>query len=185
MLDAGIVSPSSSPWSSPMVIVPNRDGTHRICIYYRKLNNSLVIDSYPHPRIEDIFATLGKSKFFSTLDLKSGYHQISIAPEDREKTAFCTRTSLFKFNCMHFGIVSAPAIFQIMISKVLHGIEGKYAMAYLDDILMYSDNFENHLKHTEYIFKRLEKADLCLNEKKCHFVKKEIEYLVILCQQKG
>ena len=73
-----------------MVIVPKRDGTHRICIDYRKLNKALAKDSYPLPRIEDIFATLGKSKFFSTLDLKSGYHQISIAPEDREKTAFCT-----------------------------------------------------------------------------------------------
>ena len=99
-----------------MVIVPKRDGTHRICIDYRKLNKALVKDSYPLPRIEDIFATLGKSKFFSTLDLKSGYHQISIAPEDREKTAFCTRTSLFEFNCMPFGIASAPAIFQRMIS---------------------------------------------------------------------
>ena len=125
MLDAGIVSPSSSPWSSPMVIVPKRDGTHRICIDYRMLNKALVKDSYPLPRIEDIFATLGKSNLFSTLDLKSGYHQISIAPEDREKTAFCTRTSLFEFNCMPFGIASAPAIFQRMISKVLHGIEGK------------------------------------------------------------
>ena len=142
MLDAGIVSPSSSPWSSPMVIVPKRDGTHRICIDYRKFNKALVKDSYPLPIIEDIFATLGKSKFFSTLDLKSGYHQISIAPEDREKTVFCTRTSLFEFNCMPFGIASAPAIFQRMISKVLHGIEGKYAMAYLDDILIYSDSFE-------------------------------------------
>ena len=90
----------------------------------------------------------------------------------REKTAFCTRTSLFEFNCMPFGIASAPAIFQRMISKVLHGIEGKYAMAYLDDILIYSDSFENHLKHIEDIFQRLEKADLCLNKKKCHFVKK-------------
>ena len=86
---------------------------------------------------------------------------------------------------MHFGIVSAPAIFQIMISKVLHGIEGKYAMAYLDGILMYSDNFENHLKHTEDIFKRLEKADLCLNEKECHFLKKEIEYFGHIVSTKG
>ena len=185
MLDAGIVSISSSPWSSPMVIVPKRDGTHRICIDYRKLNKALVKDSYPLPRIEDIFATLGKSKFFSTLDLKSGYHQISIAPEDREKTVFCTRTSLFEFNCMPFGIASAPAIFQRMISKVLHGIDGKYPMAYLDDILMYSDSFENHLKHIEDIFQRLKKADLCLNKKKCHFVKKEIEYLGHIVSSKG
>ena len=112
MSDAGIVSPSCSHWSSPRFIVPKRDGTHRRCIDYRKLNNSLVKDSYPLPRIEDIFATFGKSNFFSILDLKSGYHQISIAPEDREKTAFCTRTSLFEINNMPFGIASAPAIFK-------------------------------------------------------------------------
>ena len=87
MLEAGIVSPSSSPWSSPIVIVPKKDGTQRICIDYRKLNKTLVKDSYPLPRIEDIFATLGKAKFFSTLDLKSGYHQISVAPEHREKNS--------------------------------------------------------------------------------------------------
>ena len=136
MLDEGIVSPSSSPWSSPMVSVPTRDGTHCICIDYRKPNNSSVKDGYPLPRTEDIFATLGKSKLF--------------------------------------GIASAPAIFQRVISKVLHGIQGKYAMAYLDDILIYSDSVENHLKHIEDIFKQLEKADLCLNKNKCHFVKKEI-----------
>ena len=144
MFYAGIVSHSSSSWSSPMVIVPKHDGTHCICIGYRKLNNYLVKDIYPLPRIEAILATLGKLQFFSILDLKSGYHQISIVPEDREKTAFCTRTSLFEFNCMPFSIASAPAIFQRMLSKVLHGIEGKYAMAYLDDILIYSDSLENH-----------------------------------------
>ena len=102
MLDTGIVSPSSSPWSSTMVIVPKRDGTHRI--YYRKLNYSLVKDSYPLPRIEDIFLNL-------RLEIRL-YHQISTALEDREKTAFCTRTSLFEFNCMPFGIALAPAIFK-------------------------------------------------------------------------
>ena len=172
MLDAGIVSLSSSPWSSSMGIVPKRDGTHRICIDYRKLNNYLVKDSYPLPGIEEFFATLGKSTFFSVLDLKSGYQQISIASEDREKTSFCKRTSLFEFKCMPFGIAPAPSIFQRMISNVLHGIEGKYAMAYLDDILIYSDSFENNLKHIADIFKRLGKADLCLNKKICHFVKK-------------
>ena len=85
MLEAGIVSPSSSLWSSPVVIVPKRDGTQRICIDYRKINQVLVKDSHPLPRIDDIFATLGNSKYFSTLDLKSGYHQISVAPKDREK----------------------------------------------------------------------------------------------------
>ena len=185
MLEAGIVSPSSSPWSSPIVIVPKRDGSQRICIDYRKLNKTLIKDSFPLPRIEDILATLGKAQFFTTLDLKSGYHQISVAPEDREKTAFCTRTSLYQFNVLPFGIASAPAIFQRMISKVLHGIEGKYYMAYIDNILIYSETFEDHLKHLEDVFVRLEKANLCLNKKKCHFVKSEIEYLGHIVSPQG
>ena len=159
MLEAGIVSPSSSPRSSPIVIVPKRDESQRICIDYRKLNKTLIKDSFPLPRIEDIFATLGKAKFFTTLDLKSGYHQISVAPEDREKTVFCTRTSLYQFNVLPFGIASAPAIFQRIISKVLHGIEGKYSMAYIDDILIYSETFEDHLKHLEDVFVRLKKNE--------------------------
>ena len=106
--------------------------------------------------------------------MKSGYHQISIAPKDREKTAFCTRTSLFEFNYIQFGVASAPTIFQRMISKVLHGIEGKYAMAYLDDILIYSDSFDNHLKHIEDIFKRLEKTDLCLNKRNVILLRKKL-----------
>ena len=177
MLEAGIVSPSSSPWSSPIVIVPKKDGTQRICIDYRKLNKTLVKDSYPLPRIEDIFATLGKAKFFSTLDLKSGYHQISVAPEHREKTAFCTRNALYHFNRLPFGIASAHSIFQRMISRVLHGIEGHHAMAYLGDILIFSKTFEEHLKHLEDVFTRLKTANLSLNQKKCHFMKSEIEYL--------
>ena len=171
------MSPSSSPWSSPVVIVPKREGTQRICIDYRKINQVLVKDSHPLPRIDDIFATLGNSKYFSTLDLKSGYHQISVAPKDREKTAFCTRTSLYEFNRLPFGLASGPGIFMRMISRALHGILGKFAMAYLDDILIFSPSFESHLNHIDEVFKRLKSANLCLNKKKCHFVKPEIEYL--------
>ena len=177
MLEAGIITPSSSAWSSPVVIVPKRDNTIRVCIDYRQLNKTLVKDSFPLPRIDDIFATLRKSKFFTSIDLKSGYHNISVAPQDRENTAFCTRTSLYQFNVMPFGISSAPAIFQRMINRVLHGIEGKYSMAYLDDILVFSKTFEDHIEHLKDVFSRLKKADLCLNKKKCHFVKKEVAYL--------
>ena len=177
MLEAGIITPSSSAWSSPVVIVSKRDNTIRVCIDYRQLNKTLVKDSFPLPRIDDIFATLGNSKFFTSIDLKSGYHNISVAPQDREKTAFCTRTSLYQFNVMPFEISSAPAIFQRMISRVLHGIEGKYSMAYLDDILVFSKTFEDHIEHLKDVFSRLKKADLCLNKKKCHFVKMEVEYL--------
>ncbi len=177
MLEADIIRPSSSPYSSPMIVIPKKDGTHRCVIDYRRLNQSLVKDSYPLPRIEDIFATLGTAKYFSTLDLKSGYHQISVHPNDREKTAFCTRTGLYEFQVLPFGISSAPAIFQRMIAKVLHGIEGKFSMAYLDDILIYSETFELHLEHIKEVFARIKNANLSLNKKKCHFVKSEIEYL--------
>ena len=177
MLEAGIISPSSSAWSSPIVIVPKRDNTIRVCIDYRQLNKTLVKDSYPLPRIDDIFATLGKTKFFTSIDLKSGYHNIAVAPQDREKTAFCTRTALYHFNVLPFGLCNSPAIFSRMISKVLHGIEGKFAMAYLDDILVFSRTFDEHIEHLKDVFTRLKKANLCLNRKKCHFVKKEVEYL--------
>ena len=177
MLEAGIISPSCSPWSSPVVVVPKKDGSQRICIDYRKLNQTLVKDSFPLPRIEDLFATLGKARFFSCLDLKSSYWQIEMAPQDREKTAFCTRTQLLEFNVLPFGICSAPSLFQRAISKVLHGVEGKFAVAYLDDILVFSRTYEEHLKHIEDVFNRLGAANFSLNKSKCHFVKAEIDYL--------
>ena len=115
-----------------------------VCIDYKILNKTLIKDSFPFPRIEDIFATLGKAQFYTTIDLKSVYHQISVAPEDIEYTAFCTRTSLYQINVLPFGIDSAPAIFQRMILKVLHGIEGKYYKVYIDNILINSETFDDH-----------------------------------------
>ena len=185
MLEAGIISPSASPWASPVVVVPKKDGTLRVCIDFRKFNQVLVKDSFPLPRVEDLFATLGKAKFFSSLDLKSGYWQMELAPEDREKTAFCTRTQLLEFNVLPFGVASAPSLFQRMISMLLKGIEGKYAVAYLDDILIFSDSFEAHLGHLDDVLRRLRKASLSLNRKKCHFVQSEISYLGHIISKDG
>ena len=185
MLEAGIISPSASPWASPVVVVPKKDGTLRVCIDFRQFNQVLVKDSFPLPRVEDLFATLGKAKFFSSLDLKSGYWQMELAPEDREKTAFCTRTQLLEFNVLPFGVASAPSLFQRMISLLLKGIEGKYAVAYLDDILIFSDSFETHLKHLDDVLRRLRKASLSLNRKKCHFVQPEISYLGHIISKDG
>ena len=177
MLEAGIISPSCSAWSSPVVMVPKRDSTYRVCIDYRKLNAIIRKDSYPLPRIDDLFSMLGKAKYFSCIDLKSGYYQIEIAPEDREKTAFCTRTQLLEFNVMPMGVAIAPLVFQRVMSRVLKGIEIKYAIAYLDDILVFSEDFDTHLAHIEEVFTRLKDAKLSINRKKCHFIKAEIEYL--------
>ena len=185
MLQSGIVSHSSSPWSSPVVMVPKRDGTQRVCIDYRRLNQTLRNDSFPLPRIDDLFAILGKAKYFSCLDLKSGYHQIEIVPEDREKTAFCTRTQLLEFNRLPFGLSCGPSLFQRLMSIVLKGIEGKYALAYLDDIMIFSESFEEHIEHLKDVFERLRDANLVLNKKKCHFIKEKIEYLGHIISRDG
>ena len=133
MLGAGIIERSVSPWSFPIVIVSKKDGGHRFCVDFRALNNITKPLAYPLPLIYDILALLGKSTYFSTLDLRSGYWQVA----DREKTAFACHVGLYQFRVMPFGLANAPGIFQQLISVVLGGLE-QIAMAYLDDIDLFS-----------------------------------------------
>lgn len=123
MLTKGIISPSKSPWVSPIVLVNKKDGTTRFCVDYRKVNSVTHKDAYPLPRVDDTLDTLSGSNWFSTIDLKSGYWQVEMAPEDREKTAFCTREGLFEFNVMLFGLCNAPATFQRLMDCVLAGLQ--------------------------------------------------------------
>ena len=146
MLEAGIISRSRSPWSFPVVIVDKKDGSKRFCVDFRKLNQVTKRNSYPLPVIDDILALLGKSKYFSSLDLKSGYWQVSMNEHDNEKTAFACHRGLFEFNVMPFGLSNAPAVFQELMAVVLQGI-GTFAIAYLDDILVFSPTLEDHLRH--------------------------------------
>jgi len=119
MLSKKIISPSKSPWASPVVLVQKKDGSIRFCIDYRKVNAVTRKDAYPLPRVDDTFDTLAGSSWFSTLDLKSGYWQVEVNPSDREKTAFCTQQGLFEFNVMPFGLCNAPATFQRLMNLVL------------------------------------------------------------------
>ena len=135
MLDADVIRRSRSPWSFPVVIVDKKDGSKRFCVDFRKLNQVTKKSSYPLPLIDDILAFLGKAKFFTSLDLKSGYCQVAMDEKDKEKTAFACHKSLFEFNVMPFGLSSVSAVFQELMSVVVQGCND-FATTYLDDIMV-------------------------------------------------
>ncbi|MCP3668139.1 MAG: hypothetical protein GY696_37575, partial [Gammaproteobacteria bacterium] len=177
MLQQGVISRSCSPWSSPVVLVTKKDKSWRFCVDYRRLNDVTKVDGYPLPRIQDILDSLSKSKIFSTLDLASGYWQIEIDPKDREKTAFCCFSGLFEFNVLPFGLTSAPASFQRLMEVTLAGLQWRNVLVYIDDICIFSPDFETHLRDIEQVLSRLSKAGLKLKPTKCHFGCAEIPFL--------
>ena len=183
MLDANFIRRSKSPWSFPVVIVDKKDGSKRFCVDFRKLNQMTKPNSYPLPLIDDILALLGKAKFFTSLDLKSGYWQVLMDEADKEKTAFACHRGLFEFNVMPFGLSYAPAIFQELMAIVLQGLP--FATAYLDDILIFSETLEDHLSHLETVFDRLRQHGLKLKLKKCSFLQLETHYLGFIINVKG
>jgi hypothetical protein len=177
MLDQGIIRPSYSPWTSPIVLVKKKNGQTRFCVDYRKLNKITKRDAYPLPRIDEILDSLGKAKWFTSLDMASGYWQVEMNESDREKTAFITKQGTYEFNVMPFGLTNAPATFQRLMDRIFYDIKDKYVLVYLDDINIYSATFEDHLKHLKNVFERVRKANLKLNLDKCHFCKKELAFL--------
>lgn len=185
MLEAGIIRPSSSPWASPVTLVPKKSGEIRFCVDYRKLNNITKKDSYPLPLIQDIFDQLGGATIFSTMDLKSGYWQIPVAEEDIEKTAFTCHLGLFEFTRLPFGLANAPAVFQRTMNKVLSGLIGKCCMVYLDDIVVYSQDEDSHANDLAAVFDRLRQAGLALKPSKCAFGLESVELLGYIINKDG
>ena len=160
-----------------MVIVRKKDRSIRLCVDYRRLNNKTVKDAYPLPRIQETFDSLVGSKFFSTMDLASGYHQIAMAPEDRQKTAFATPFGLYEYTRMPFGLTGAPATFQRLMNGVMSEFLFNWLLVYLDDLLIYSLTFEDHLQHLDMVLQRIEETGLKLNLNKCQLLWKEVSYL--------
>ena len=177
MLDSGVIQPSNSPWASPVVLVEKQDGSFRFCIDFRKVNAVTRKDAYPLPRVDDTLDTLAGSKWFSTLDLLSGYWQVEVSPDDRDKTAFCTHEGLFEFKVMPFGLCNAPATFQRLMDAVLAGLKWSSCLVYLDDIIVPGATFEAHLANLCAVFDRLKEAGLKLKPRKCHFCLKKVHYV--------
>ena len=154
MLARGVIQPSVSAWSSPIVLVPKKDGDVRFCVDYRRLNSITRKDVYPLPRIDDILDTLGETCYFSTLDLCSGYWQIELDPESRPKSAFVTHRGLHEFVRLPFGLCNGPSTFQRLMEIVLSDLVWKNCFVYID-VLVCSKTFDYHLCHLQGVFKRL------------------------------
>ncbi|UYV73003.1 hypothetical protein LAZ67_10001459 [Cordylochernes scorpioides] len=145
MMEIKIIRPSSSPWASSIILVRKKDGSLRFCVDYRRLNKITKKDVYPLPRIDDALDTLSGSRYFSTMDMRSGYWQIEVDDMDREKTTFITPDGLYEFNVMPIGLCNAPATFERMIDNVLRGLKWDMCLCYLDDIVVYGSTFKEHL----------------------------------------
>ena len=182
MLKAGLISPSNSNYAAPVVCVPKRDGGVRLTFDYRKLNQSIKEFSWPMPTIDDILGTIGGSKYFSSLDFLKSYMQIPM-DSTKDKTAFITSEGLYHSNVLPFGLNISPAIFQKCMSFLLNGHQN--AIAYLDDIIVHSRSFGDHLIHLQEIFDRIRNANLKLKLSKCDFVKEELLYLGHYVSAKG
>ncbi|KAK7893383.1 hypothetical protein WMY93_022535 [Mugilogobius chulae] len=172
----GVIEPSQSEWCSPVVIVVKKDGSLRICIDFRKLNAMSEFDAYPMPRIDELLEKIGRAKFITTLDLCKGYWQVPLEESSRPYTAFQTPAGLFQFTVMPFGLHGAPATFQRLMDRVLRGCEDCSA-AYLDDVVIFSDSWEQHLHHLERVLGQIQEAGLTLNPAKCQWAKEEAKYL--------
>ena len=175
MEESGIIEPSTSEWASPIVLVKKKDGSLRMCVDYRRLNSVTQIDAYPMPRIDDLIDQLGKARFITTLDLTRGYWQMPVAAGDQYKTAFTTPYGLYQFKVMPFGLCGAPASFQRLMDKIVNGLD--FAAAYLDDLVIFSQTWEEHIGHLHEIFQRLRSAGLTAKPGKCQFAMKRCIYL--------
>ncbi|GBG60677.1 hypothetical protein CBR_g12413 [Chara braunii] len=155
LLRLGFIKPSNSPWGAPVLFARKADETLCLCIDYRSLNRYTVKNNYPMPRADELFDCLADNRFFTKIDLHSGYHQIRVTAEDQPKTAFQSRFGHYEFTVMSFGLTNAPATFQRAMNDIFRDILEQYILVYLDDILIYSRTLEEHLRHLREVLDRL------------------------------
>ena len=177
MLKEGIVEPCRSPWNSPVLLVKKKDDSFRFCVDYRKLNQCIRRDIYPIPRITEVLENLQGASVFTTLDMKSGFHQIELDEDSRDCTAFRTNSGSYRYTRCPQGLASSTAAFQRAFNLAFSKQLGRFAYAYVDDLVIFSNNFEEHLKHLEDVFSQIESTGFKLGLGKSQFAKKSIKYL--------
>ena len=181
----GIIQPSKSPYGSPVIFVKKKDGSFRMCVDYRALNKITIKNKYPLPRIDELIDRLAGATVFSKLDLRSGYHQIRIHEPDIPKTAFRTRYGHFEFKVLPFGLTNAPATFMSLMNKIFEPLLDVCVIVYLDDILIFSRNMEEHKAHLRSVLDILRKNKLYAKLSKCTFFKNSVEFLGHIVSDKG
>ena len=186
MMEIGAIRPSKSPFSSNVVIVRKKDGSIRFCIDYRKLNQRTIKDAQAIPRVDDTLHLLAGSKYFSTLDLKSGYWQVELKEKDKAKTAFQVGTlGFYECNRMPFGLCNAPATFQRLMERCMGELNLRDCLIYLDDIIIFSSTFEEHVERLQAVFERLQENNLKLKPSKCKLFRSKVSYLGHVVSQEG
>ena len=175
MLSLGVIEPSDSPVASPIVLVKKPDGSNRFCVDYRKLNKVTIFDSEPIPDQEELFTKVSHANYFTKIDLSKGYWQVPMSENSKHLTAFLTPDGLFQFTVMPFGLVNAPASFSRLMRRLLNGLEG--TVNYIDDILVYSDTWEQHMATLTELFRRLRNSRLTARPSKCFIGQKTVEFL--------
>lgn len=185
LLRQGLIEPSNSPYGAPIIFVQKKDGTLRMCCDWRKLNAQTIKSRYPLPRIDELLDSLQGAKFFSSLDLQSGYHQILIHPEDAPKTAFTTPFGHYQWKVMSFGLCNAPAIFQETMNTALAPLLRKGALVYMDDILIYAKTREEHARILDEALTLLDEKNFYVKLSKCDFEQHELKFLGHIIGQEG
>ncbi|HEX4851665.1 MAG TPA: reverse transcriptase family protein, partial [Puia sp.] len=174
-LESGAIRPAASAWNSPIVLVGKKDGSTRLCCDFRVLNSVTTKDKFPLPNIDTILSEIGGKQIFSSIDLQQGFHQIKMDPNSVEKTAFSTPAGQWEWLLMPFGLCNAPATFQRLTNRLVEGLP--FCAVYLDDIIVYSTSWQEHIEHLRELFGRIRSANLRMKPKKCEFACRRLLFL--------